>query len=153
MPQASPLPYRTHTHLAKFATLPLALAWRRLLMAQCPRLRFTTIESQDDRYRKIWQLEATDADQAEPAEAEQWQRAFQLLADPAVGLLVSQLVTAEQRKAELEQMAIEIQADCLCALADHEDSGQTLRILRLLSQAGFSAPRCQILSADALNNG
>lgn len=133
--QASPLPCKTSTRLAAFPALPLAVAWRRLLHSQCPALRLATIEAQDNRYRKVWELDATDRDHAEPAHNEQWQRAFQLLADPAVSLLVSQLVTAEQRKAELEQLALDIAQDCESSIRNLDDTGQTHRIADLLVSA------------------
>ena len=146
--QASPLPYHANTHLAEFHALPLALAWRRLLRSQCPALRIAAIEGQDSRARRIWELEATDRDQAEPAEREQWQRAFQLLADPAVGWLVSQLVMVEQRKAELEQLALDIREDCECTLRNLEDTGQTHRIIDLLTAARIVLP----VQSDKISN-
>lgn len=150
--QASPLPaYTQSVCMTTFHALPLALLWKRLLTLQCPALRFTIIEGFDSRYRAIWELEATDRDQAEPAEAEQWQRAFQLLADSAVGWLVSQLVTAEQRKGELEQLALNIQEDCECTLRNLEDTGQTHRIIDLLTVARIVLPEQSEKSAFCQN--
>jgi hypothetical protein len=75
--------------------------------------------------------------------------AFQLLADSAVGWLASQLLTAEQRKAELEQMALDIRQECECTLRNLEDTGQTHRIMDLLTAARIVLPNqsekiCQI---------
>lgn len=139
--QASPLPvYTQSVCMTTFHALPLALLWKRLLTVHCPALRFTIIEGFDSRYRAIWELEATNRHQDEPAEAEQWQRAFQLLADSAVGWLVSQLVTAEQRKGELGQLALDIREDCECTLRNLEDGGQTHRIIDLLVAARIVLP-------------
>jgi hypothetical protein len=148
--QASPLPvYTQNVRIAAFPALPLTLLWKRLLTVHCPALRLTIIEGRDSRHRKTWELEATDRRQDEPAEDEQWQRAFQLLADSAVGWLASQLLTAEQRKAELEQMALDIRQECECTLRNLEDTGQTHRIMDLLTAARIVLPNqsekiCQI---------
>lgn len=134
--QASPLPaYTQNVCMTTFHALPLALLWKRMLTAHCPALRFSIIEGRDSRHRKTWELDATDRRQDEPAETEQWQRAFQLLADAAVGWLVSQLLTAEQRKGELEQMALYIRQDCEYTLRNLEDTGQTHRIIDSLTAA------------------
>ena len=146
--QASPLP-KPSTWMAEFHSLSLARLWRRLLTLQCPALHFEIIEGRDSRYRKTWEIDATDRHRDEPAEDEQWQRAFQLLADAAVGWLVSQLLTAEQRKAELERMALDIRQECECTLRNLEDTGQTHRIMDLLTAARIVLPNqseeiCQI---------
>ena len=138
--QASPLPCKVSTHMAAFQSLPVTLLWKRLLTLQCPALRFTIIEGRDSRGRKTWELEATDRHQDEPAEAEQWQRAFQLLADSAVGWLVSQLAMVERRKGELEQLALDIREDCECTIRNMEDGGQTHRIIDLLATARIVLP-------------
>lgn len=139
--QASPLPaYTQSVCMTTFHSLPLALLWKRLLTVHCPALRFSIIEGRDSRYQKTWELDATNRHQDEPAEAEQWQRAFQLLADSAVGWLVSQLVTAEQRKGELEQLALDIRQDCECTLRNLEDGGQTHRIINMLVAARIVPP-------------
>lgn len=142
--QASPLPCKVSTHMAAFQSLPVTLLWERLLTLQCPALRFTIIEGRDSRHRKTWELDATDRHQDEPAEAEQWQRAFQLLADSAVGWLVSQLVMVEQRKGELGQLALDIREDCECTLRNLEDGGQTHRIIDLLVAARIVLPFVRI---------
>jgi hypothetical protein len=126
--------------MTTFHALPLALLWKRLLTVHCRALRFSIIEGIDSRYRKTWELDATDRHQDEPAENEQWQRAFQLLADATVGWLVSQLLTAEQRKGELEQMALDIRQECECTLRNLEDTGQTHRIIDLLTAARIVLP-------------
>mgnify|MGYP003405985941 CR=1 FL=1 len=138
--QASPLPYKVSTHMTAFHALPLALLWKRLLTVHCPALRFSIIEGRDSRYQKTWELDATNRHQDEPAEAEQWQRAFQLLADSAVGWLVSQLVMVERRKGELEQLALDIREDCECTIRNMEDGGQTHRIIDLLATARIVLP-------------
>lgn len=148
--QASPLPaYTQSVCMTTFHSLPLALLWKRLLTVHCPALRFSIIEGVDSRYRKTWELDATDRHRDEPAENEQWQRAFQLLADAAVGWLVSQLLTAEQRKGELEQLALDIRQECEGTLRNLEDTGQTHRIIDLLTAARIVLPEqsekiCQI---------
>lgn len=139
--QASPLPaYPQSVCMTTFHALPLALLWKRLLTVHCPALRFSIIEGIDSRYRKTWELDATDRHRDEPAEAEQWQRAFQLLADAAVGWLVSQLLTAEQRKGELEQMVLDIRQECEYTLRNLEDTGQTHRVINLLTAARIVLP-------------
>ena len=140
MPQASPSPcFRTSTPLAEFASLPLALAWCNLLTAQCPALRFEALEARDSRQRAVWELDARDSDPLQPASAEQWARAWQILADPATACAVSQLVMAQRSVERLGQLALDIEAECLAAIADLEDTGTTHRILLLLSRAGFVA--------------
>ena len=55
----------------------------------------------------------------------------------------------EQRKGELGQLALDIREDCECTLRNLEDTGQTHRIIDLLTVARIVLPEqsekiCQI---------
>jgi hypothetical protein len=53
------------------------------------------------------------------------------------------LLTAEQRKGELEQLALNIRQDCENVVRNLDDSGQTHRIIDLLTSARVVLPNNQ----------